>query len=164
MQRQDVIRTFLFIIFFSVGGAALAGSILCNELFRYYQNLCLKSLQQAKNRQLESLIVDYDVLLKQFENDPNFVSRLAPALLGTEPNEPDTVYPEVSSQLSAAVKEALRKDSVDTSTEFVVPQWLSRCSDPVRRTTVFIAGVFLILVSFICFGPTKHPKHKELTD
>ncbi len=37
----------------------------------------------------------------------------------------------------------------------IMPRWLSRCSEPRRKTMLFICGVVLILTSFVCFRPAK---------
>ena len=67
MQRQNILRTLLFAVFFSIGTAALAGSILRDDLLRYYRNKqLLRSAEETLNK-LESLNADYDALLKQLE-------------------------------------------------------------------------------------------------
>ena len=68
MQRQDAIRTLSFVIFFSVGAAALYVSMCCDELIRYYRNKqMLKTMEESKS-QLESLITDYEALLGRLEH------------------------------------------------------------------------------------------------
>ncbi|MGB2865691.1 MAG: hypothetical protein WBC05_20335, partial [Sedimentisphaerales bacterium] len=84
----------LFILFFSIGAASLSSSVLCDDLIQYYQNKqFLREAQESLDR-LESLNTDYDVLLERLEEDPNLViDRLAPATLGTQSEDPNTVYP-----------------------------------------------------------------------
>jgi hypothetical protein len=163
MQGTNVIRMILFVIFFSIGTASLGISILCDDLVQYYRNKrLLKVTQQSLNR-LESLNTDYDVLLEQLKNDPNLIKRLAPATLGTEPEDANAVYPRVTDEQLAAVHRALEQDPNDLSAGPMLPEWLTRCSEPRRRITLFIAGSFLILISFTCFFPSrltaKKPEH-----
>jgi len=155
MRRQNILRTLLFIIFFSVGATALSGSILCDDLIRYYHNRQrLKAKEELSNR-LRSLNTDYDALLQNLEKDPNLLERIAPLVLGMERNDANTIYPKATEELLEAVKKALEEDSSQQSTEPVIPAWLVRCSEPTRRVILFLAGAFLVLISFIWLGPTK---------
>ena len=161
MQGRNVIRTILFVIFFSIGAASLGVSILCDDLVQYYHNRqLLKVTQQSLNR-LESLNADYDALLEQLEKDPNLVKRLAPAALGTEPEDANAVYPRATPGQLAAARKALTQDPNDQSTVPALPEWLTRCSEPRRRITLFVAGSVLILISFTCFTPVKQTTKKE---
>ena len=161
MQGRNVIRTILFAIFFSIGAASLGVSILCDDLVQYYRNRqLLKVTQQSVNR-LKSLNTDYDILLEQLEKDPNLVKRLAPAALGTEPEDANAVYPRATPEQLAAARRALMKDPNDQSDGAMLPEWLTRCSEPRRRTTLFIAGSVLILISLTCFAPARQSPTKE---
>lgn len=106
-------------------------------------------------KRLQSLNTNYDTVLEQVKSDPNLFKRIAPATLGVEPTEANTVYPKATVEQLAAVRKALTKDKNYKIAEPKVPDWLSRCSEPRRRITLFLAGAVLILVSFICFGPAK---------
>jgi len=161
MLKQNILRTFLFVVFFSIGAAALSGSILCEELLRYYQNKQL--LRQAEEclKRLETLNTDYDILLGQLGKDPNFVRRIAPATLGTEPKDEDAIYPRATAEQLAAVRGVL-EDSGRKVVEPEIPDWIMRCSKPPQRIILFLAGAFLIFISFIFFGPAKQlPKGEE---
>ena len=161
MQRRNTIRMILFVIFFSIGAASLGVSILCDDLVQYYRNRqLLKVTRQSLNR-LESLNTDYDALLEQLEKDPNFIKRLAPATLGTEPEDTNAVYPRATPEQLAAARKALMEDPNDQSAGPMLPEWLTRCSEPRRRITLFIAGSALILISFTCFATAKQTATKE---
>ncbi len=161
MQGRNVIRMILFVIFFSIGAGSLGVSILCDDLVQYYHNRqLLKVTQQSLNR-LESLNADYDVLLEQMEKDPNLVKRLAPATLGTEPEDANAVYPRATPEQLAAARKALTQDPNDQSAGPMLPEWLTRCSEPRRRMTLFVAGSVLILISFTCFTPVRQSPTKE---
>ena len=161
MQGRNVIRTILFIIFFSIGAASLGISILCDDLVQYYRNRqFLRVTRQSVNR-LKSLNTDYDVLLEQLEKDPNLVKRLAPATLGTEPEDANAVYPRATPEQLAAARKALMEDTNDQSAGPMLPEWLTRCSEPRRRMALFVAGSVLILISFACFTPVKQTPQKE---
>jgi hypothetical protein len=156
MQGRKVIQAVFFFLFFSIGAASLSSSILFDDLIQYYQNKQLLRAAQESLDRLESLNTDYDVLLERLEEDPNLVvERLAPATLGTKTVDANTVYPRVRSRQLAAARKALIKESNGESAEAAMPQWLSRCSEPRNRILLFISGVVLVLISFVCFRPAE---------
>jgi hypothetical protein len=152
-----------FVVFFSIGAASFAISILCDELVKYFHNKNRLVVEQKALEKMKSMIADYDVVLEQWEKDPNHhVKRLAPATLGTEPEDPNAVYPRATPEQLAAAREALTQETDDQSAAPMLPNWLTRCSEPRRRITLFISGSFLILISFICFTPRKQSKVKKM--
>lgn len=162
MQGRKVIQAVLFILFFSIGAASLSSSVLFDDLILYYQNKqFLRAAQKSLDR-LKSLNADYDVLLERLEEDPNLVvERLAPATLGTEHEDANTVYPRARSRQLAAARKALMEESNGQSAEAPMPQWLKRCSEPRNRILLFISGVVLVLISFVCFRPAQQAYEKE---
>ena len=156
MQGRKVIQAVLFFLFFSIGAASLSSSILCDDLIQYYQNKqFLRAAQESLDR-LKSLNADYDVLLERLEEDPNMiVERLAPATFGTKTNDPNTVYPRARSRQLAAARKALMEESKGQPAEADMPQWLRRCSEPRNRILLFVSGVVLVLISFVCFRPSS---------
>lgn len=161
MQRRNFIRLILFVVFFSIGAASLGISILCDDLVQYYRNKRMLTVTQQSLNKLESLNADYDALLEQLEDDPNLVKRLAPATLGAEPEDANAVYPRATPEQLAAARQALAQDPNDQSGAPTLPHWLTRCSEPRRRITLFIAGSFLVLISFTCFTPTRRTRANE---
>ncbi len=152
----------MFVIFFSIGAASLSISILCDDLVQYYRNRQLLRVTQLSVDRLKSLNTDYDILLEQLEKDPNLVKRLAPATLGTKPEDANAVYPRATPEQLVAARKALMEDQKDQSDAAMLPEWLTRCSEPRRRMILFVAGSVLVLISFSCFTPTKqHPAKKE---
>jgi len=158
MRSQYILRTFLFVVFFSVGAAALSVSVLCGDLLQYYHNKqLLKGAEDSLDR-LESLNTDYDVLLQQLQEDPNLIKRIAAATLGIEQEDEDIIYPKVTPEQLDAVRKALTEDSNQRFPESArggIPGWLTRCSEARRRKMLFGAGAVLILVSLVWFGPVK---------
>ena len=161
LQKQNFIRTFLFVVFFSIGAISLGASILSDDLVRYYQNRQLLKAAQGSLDRLRSLNVDYDVLLEQLEKDPNLFKRIASATLGTEPEDADAIYPRATAEQLAVARRVLTKEPSQQPAEPVMPGWLTRCSEPRRRKMLFFSGGALILISFICFGPAKHTPKKQ---
>jgi hypothetical protein len=144
MQGRKVIQLVLFILFFGIGAASLSSSILCDDLIQYYQNKqFLREAQESLDR-LKSLNADYMV-----------VERLAPATLGTKAVDANTAYPRARSLQLAAARKALIEESNGQSAEAPMPQWLRRCSEPRNRILLFVSGVVLVLISFVCFRPAK---------
>jgi len=161
LRSENIIRMFLFVVFFSIGAAALSGSILCADLLQYYHNRELLEAEKDLSNQLKSLNADYDALLEQLEKDPSLIKRIAPATLGVEHNDVDTIYPKATAEQLAAARKALTEEMGLNTTDAALPEWLRRCREPRRRTMLFFAGAGLILVSFICFGPAKEKNREE---
>jgi hypothetical protein len=161
MRTRNAIRTILFVLFFSIGATSLSSSILCDDLIQYYQNKELLSEARESLDRLRSLNADYDILLAKLQQDPNLFKRLAPATLGPDPNlgEPNTVYPRATAEQLAAARRALMAESNESGAgqpkSSAMPKWLSRASEPRRRTMLFVCGAVLILTSFVCFRPVK---------
>ena len=161
MQTRNVIRAILFVLFFSIGAASLSSAVLCDDLVRYYRNKKLLREAQESLDRLKLLNHDYDMLLSQLQNDPNLLKRIARATLGAEPDDPNVVYPKASGELVAAARRVLANDASQGPAELVMPEWLSRCNKPDARIILFICGVALVLISFICFGPVKETPEKQ---
>ncbi|MBW8040838.1 MAG: hypothetical protein FVQ85_12655 [Planctomycetes bacterium] len=161
LRRQNIIRVFLFVVFFSIGAAALSGSILCADLLQYYHNKRLLKAEKELSNQLKSLNSDYDALLQQLRDDPNLIKRIALVTLGKEPDDANTIYPKATAEQLAAAQKALKEETSDDPAETTLPRWLTRCRESRRRTMLFFAGAGLILISFICFGPAKEKSRKK---
>ncbi len=161
LRRQNIIRVFLFVVFFSIGAAALSGSILCADLLRYYHNKGLLKAEKELSNRLKSLNADYDALLQQLRDDPNLIKRIALVTLGKEVDDADTIYPKATAEQLAAARKALTEETSGKPAEETLPKWLTRCREPRRRTMLFFAGAGLILISFICFGPAKEKSREK---
>lgn len=158
---QNVIRMLLFVVFFGIGAAALGGAVLYNDLVGYYQNSQLLKRAQESLDRLGALNADYEALLDQLEKDPNLIKRLGPATLGTEHEDANAVYPKVTPEQLAAARKALSEDLDQQPAGPVIPEWLSRCSEPRWRLVLFCCGAALILLSFVCFSPAKLKDKEE---
>lgn len=162
MQGRKIIQMILFFLFFGIGAASLSSSILCDDLIQYYQNKHLLRTANESLERLKSLNADYDVLLKRLKEDPNLiVERLAPATLGTKTDDPNTVYPRARSRQLAAARKALMDESKGKPAEAAMPEWLKRSSEPRNRILMFVSGVVLVLISFVCFRPAERPFDKQ---
>ena len=161
MQRQNILRVFLFVVFFSVGAAALSISILCEDLLGYYRNRQLLETAEESLSRLKTLNADYDALLEQLQTDANTVRRIAPVTLGVEPADANTAYPRASAEQLAAAKKVLTEDSGGEVAGQAVPEWLGRCCGSPQRVILSLAGALLVLVSFIWFGPAKRTEQLE---
>jgi len=159
MQSQGVIHFFLFLVFFSIGAAALGGAVLCDDLILYCQNRQLVKDAERSLERLDSLNGEYDALLEQLENDPNLLRRIAPATLGTEPEDPNAIYPKARARELALARKALIEQAGEAPPEEVVPKWLQRCSEPSRKLGLFVAGAGLVLISLVFFTPKPQRAH-----
>jgi hypothetical protein len=170
MDGQNIIRKFVFMVFFGIGAVAIGCSILCDDLTAYFRNKFLLNDAQESLARVRSLNADYDALLGQLEADPNLFERIAPAALGIGHQEPNTVYPSATVEQLAIARRVLSEqasarkqqgtagganrqadESNIRASNGVIPAWLSRCSEPRRRIVLFFAGAGLILTSFVCF-------------
>ena len=147
----------MFIVFFGIGSAVLAATLLCDTLIDNFYLKGMNKQQEVQNEKLMALIADYDTLLAQLEGDPCQLARLAPATLGFEPNEPNTAFPRATIDKLAAARRALSEQPNQPTEEEMVPKWLKPCCRWPRRHILFISGATLILISFVFFGPTKRP-------
>ena len=152
MQRQNILQTLLFVVFFGIGAAALSISVLCDDLVRYYTDRWLLKTAKASLNRMDSLKADYDVVLEQVDKDPNLIKRIAPATLGTEPDDEETIYPKATAEQLDAARKVLTEDSDRQVEDSMIPVWLARCSKPLQRVILFLSGGFLVLISFIWFG------------
>ena len=161
MRRQNIIRALLFVVFFSIGAAALIGSILFADLLQYYNNRELLKAEKELSNRLKSLNADYDALLRQLRNDPNIIRRVTLVTLGKDDNDANTIYPEATAEQLAAARKALTEETNAEPADTTIPQWLTRCSEPRRRMILFFAGAALILISFICFGSVREKNGEQ---
>lgn len=162
MRRQTVLRMLLFVVLFSIGAAAISTSALSQELLRYYRNKQLLKEAEAFLGRLESLNADYDALLERLRNEPDILKHIAPATLGTEPSDTDTIYPKATAEQLAVAKRILTEDLSRQSIEPQVPDWVLRCSEPARRVVLFVAGALLIIISFVWFGSAGQKELEKL--
>jgi hypothetical protein len=158
---RSFVRLLLFAVFFSVGTASLATSVLCEDLLRYYNYKQLLTQAEQNLDKLKSLNKEYDTLLNNIQNDPNLLDRAAMAVLGQRPAEPNAVYPKASPEQLAAVKQALAEINESRLSKPAEPKWLKRIAEPSKRLTLFISGAALVLISFVCFGPAKTIRTEE---
>lgn len=155
MQSQSILHFLFFVVFFSVGAAALGGAVLCDDLILYWRNKQLVGEAELSLERLDSLNSEYDALLGELEKDPNLVKRIAPATLGTEPGDPNAVYPKAKVRELAFARKALLDLAGWDEQEPAVPAWLQRCSEPSRKLGLFVAGSGLVLVSLVFFTPKR---------
>lgn len=151
MQRHGILRFLTFVIFFSSGAAALGGAVLCDDFIQYCHNRQLVKQAELSIHRLESLNADYDSLLEQLESNPDLLTRIAPVTLGTQPEDPNAIYPRAKAQELASARKAVTEQGGEEPAEVSIPTWLQRCSDPPKRIILFIAGASLVLISMVCF-------------
>jgi len=143
-------------LLFSIGAAAMGLSVLCEDLVKYYSNVELTESAQQSIEKLDNLNEAYDSILQNLEEDPNIYRRIAAPAIGSQYLDANAVYPRVAARQLAAARKALADPNDEGVAESAIPAWLSRCSEPHKRMALFISGVALILVSFVCFRPLKY--------
>jgi hypothetical protein len=160
MQSQKILRTILFAVFFCIGAVGLSVSVLCEDLLRYYRNSAALNNAEETLERLKSLNEDYEALLQQLSQDPNLLKRVVAITLRNTTPEPNTVYPEVTPEQLEAARQALMEDAGNKTDQPITPFWLQRSSKQPQKTALFIAGAFLIVISFVCFRTANLDKIK----
>ncbi len=158
---NNFIRTIWFIVFFSIGSAALAIAVLIPDFVRYYRYRQVQHETEKSVRELESLNTKYDMLLKNIEDDPNLLNRVAPVIMGSDFNEPNAVYPETTAEGLNIARQALQNLQPIDPNEVIVPNWLNRCSQPNMRLAMFLCGGALVMLSFICYGSSRKKQDED---
>ena len=128
-----IIRTLLFIVFFSIGAVAMAASFLCDDFVRHYRNKHYLNQAERLTSKLESLNDDYDALLIRLEDDPNLIKPLAPAAIGADHTDPNTVVPRATAWELAEANKALARIADAEPNEPAMPAWLERSREPKLR-------------------------------
>jgi len=157
MHRQGIFHLLFFLVFFSVGAASLGVAVLCDDFVQYCRNRHLTKQAQLSVERLQALNADYEGLLEQLEKNPDLLKRIAPVTLGTEPDDPNAIYPKARARELAVARQALVEHAGEEAADASIPRWLQRCSQPPKRIALFIAGAGLILISLVCFTP-EEPK------
>jgi hypothetical protein len=157
MQNEQTIRVVVFIVFFSIGATVLTATLLCDDLLTLFYLRGLETHSQENLNKIRTLITDYDTVLSQIEGNPKEIARLAPATLGIEVNEPNTVYPRAAADKLTIARRALAQEPNRTEITQGVPPWLCLSCQWPRRHILFISGATLVLISFMFFGPVKNP-------
>jgi hypothetical protein len=152
---SGIFRIVFFMLLFSIGAAAMGLSVLCEDLVKYYSNVEFTESAQQSIAKLDNLNHAYDSILQNLKEDPNIYRRIAAPAIGSQYLDANAVYPRVAARQLAAARKALADPNEETI-EPVIPAWLSRCSEPHKRMALFISGVALILISFVCFRPLKN--------
>lgn len=164
MNKDTITRITLFFFFFAVGLSVMMLSLLFNDFYAYYQNKHILAEAKGNIDKLKALNDDYDTLLRQLRNDPQFVQRLAPAALGIQPKEGDVAYPRETALQLAIARTILVKESEKPPQQQPLPRWVERCKASNRRLALFIAGSALILIAFVYFGPKLKSSSIENTN
>jgi len=149
---HSIVKTTAFIVTFTVGSGAVGLCALCNDLLLYHHNRRGLALLEQDKDSLRSLNAVHDAVLERIDSDPNMIRRIAPAVLGLKPEDPNAYYPSAGSRELAAAKQTLSRHDRSKPSIPALPAWLVRVSEPRRRAALFLAGGVLVLVSFACFG------------
>ena len=155
MQIQNLIKTWLFSIFFSAAATTLAIVMLTDELMTYTKNKQLLNKQLIVSQKLQSLNGDYDALLKQISKNPNLLDRVTKT--GSQNNDPNILYPDANDQQLLKTETLLQKLSQNTPE--TIPIWLQRCSNKKNRAILFVCGALLATIAFACFRKKSNIKN-----
>jgi hypothetical protein len=147
-------RTVVFVVYFTVGVAALAMSLLADELAERHLILQLWQRTERMNEKMACACRDYEEVVGRMQTEPNVIARLVRVTLGPRTEQDEQVVQPMSSERHLDVAEQVVSEMFPQRDELEeLPGWLSRCSSLAGRGALFAAGAGLILVSFACFGP-----------
>ncbi len=158
---QKVFNFLVFVVFFTVGAGAVSCSLLCGEILSYYENKNYLIEAEGRLEKLRNLNEDYEILLKRLQSDPNLIERVGSVTLAEYPNEPNTVRPRTSPGRLAKVRSILKKMDDEKNSQIIAPRWIKRVNQPNKRTALFLAGTFLVLISLVFFNA---PSVDEIED
>lgn len=157
---NNVIKTILFMLFFTLGVVAAALAMVADEVLYYYRQKIALQETIAANEYLRQLDEKNRSLLENIKQDPNILKRLAPITLGAEPNEPNAIIPKTGDAELQFAKDILEKMKRKNENRIQIPIWLERINHSRERTILFLAGCGLILVSLASFNlTTKKQQH-----
>jgi|GEM_PF-1399063 len=159
MSGKTILNAVFFVIFFTVGIAAVALSILALEIGTMYRDEVILQRLEASNKRLQALDQQYAYQLEEIKRNPAVLARLRVLNLGEEPQDPETAYPPArSSELIQAARNILtQKEVKDKDEPPLIPFWLLRACRPRSRVALFLAGTALIVISMTFFGRPAEP-------
>ena len=149
------LRCVLFCIFFTGGATAIVLSALADELAVYYEQRGIPARIEARNERIRRLCAQYEQQIAQLKADPSLAAKLKTFTFRDRPDAEDTAFPQASAADLAAAREALMQEIDGETVADPVPTWVRRCSETKNRRTLFVAGIGLILITFIFFGSTR---------
>jgi hypothetical protein len=158
MSRSGrAIRAILFCIFLGVGIGAIVFSIVVGEISEYYTSSDALIHLEADNEKLKKLSAEYDLQLAQASSDPEILERLQRVTLGEQPESEDTIYPKASRQDMAAAEAVILAGQQTVQHDDPFRKIVDRCMQENIRLSLFLAGMGLVLLTFLFFS-TKRPK------
>ena len=126
----------------------------CDDLVQYYADR--QRLVEARKMVdlLEKLNADYDALLEQIPagSEPH-PANLRPATLGQAPQDANTAHPEVRLEELLAARQALSVADDVPQESPSLPDWLTRCGQPLHRLALCLLWGGLVMVAFVYFKP-----------
>jgi hypothetical protein len=147
----------VFCVFFAAGTVAIALSFLIQpELTNYFQSVALLEKTIKDNEKIQSLIDQYNSQNTLIEKEPNVLARLQQVALGqTPPQQEGIISPsDYNLQLAALAKQVLEENSPADPNAYN-PLWVRRCVDVRYRSTLYLSGAGLLLITFMFFGSSR---------
>lgn len=150
-------RAVLFSIFALVGILSVFLAVIGPEVKNLYKIRAATRQSEQNNAKIEQIANDHQDLINLINQDPNILSRLAPAELGENVRDPNNPIVAVTQKSLVQAKEVL--DEMDTENQSAsnenIPNWLLRATLKSSRIVLFISGASLMLISFVCFSGRK---------
>ena len=153
-----ILRFILFCIFFTIGATAIVLSVLAEEIEDYYEQRGVPGLMEADNERIRNLAAKYEDQVAAIKATPSILKNLEHITFGSQPSAEGTTFPNASPGQLSAAKEALVENVNRRVAPSQLPEWVRRCKDPNSRLTIFVAGMGLVLITFIFFGTPSRRK------
>ncbi|MEN6385063.1 MAG: hypothetical protein ABFD79_07670 [Phycisphaerales bacterium] len=145
-------RALFFSIFSAIGVLAVAIAVLGPEWKGLYKIKAAAIQSDRNNQKISQLLTDHQELINLINTDPNILRRLAQVELGVDPNDPNTISAQITSDYLYDAKAVLEQPQDPVLAAQQTPDWLLRATLKSSRIVLFAAGAGLILVSFVCFS------------
>jgi hypothetical protein len=162
MTAKSFTNGLLFVVFFTVGVAAVTLSVLALEIGTLYRDKAVLQKLEASNKDLQSLDKQYAFQLEQIKKNPASLARLRVLNLGEEPEDPQTAYPpSKSDQLIQSARNIIQQSQKEVKQKDeppLIPVWVIRACQRRSRVALFMTGAALIIVAMTFFSQAEEPQ------
>jgi hypothetical protein len=160
MQNAGTLLRFvLFCLFFTVGASAIVLSVLTDEIVNFYRTRDLPDRIEADNQRTATCPAA-TISNSSRSPGPRPPQTTRRSLFTPPATGDNTVVPVATEEQLTAAGEALFKNLQSNDQPSQLPHWLLRMADEVNgiknRLMLFLAGMGLILVTFIFFGTPRY--------
>lgn len=161
------IRFVFFCVFFTIGAGTITFSILIEpEVSTYFRNRQTLAKIEAENERIVDLTHKYQTQIDLINREPNLLRRLELVTFGRALRSPkaDSGNSPILDKTIQETAQTVLSEMAYKPEEPPLPFWLERCIQPNIRTSLFLAGCGLVILTFLFFGSPapQDPSSKSL--